>query len=74
MDAFVAQVDEVLYQKFRQHEDLRLLLIGTGTAELIYADSNDGFWDTGPGGDGSNELGKALMRVRERLMREAGMA
>lgn len=51
-----------------------MLLIGTGSAELIYADSNDGFWDTGPNGEGSNELGRALMRVREKLMREAGMA
>lgn len=56
-----------MYHKFRQHPDLRNLLMNTGVAELIYAEVNDIFWGEGPDGQGANELGKALMRVRDRL-------
>ncbi|KAA1479174.1 DUF1768-domain-containing protein, partial [Dentipellis sp. KUC8613] len=67
----ISMMDEVLHHKFRQHGDLRSLLLNTGNAELIYAEPNDTFWGEGLGGSGANELGKALMRVRERLRREA---
>ena len=30
----------------------------------------DSFWGAGPSGDGRNELGKALMRLREKLRTE----
>ena len=63
-------MEEVLYMKFRQHPDLRQLLMETGHAELIYAESGDPFWGVGPLGQGSNELGKALFKVREWLRRE----
>ena len=52
--------------KFKQHPDLRWLLMGTERAMLIYADPSDPFWGEG-NGTGANEFGKALMRVRERL-------
>jgi len=60
-------MEEVLYLKFKQHRDLRVLLIGTGLAELIYAAQNDDYWGEGSQGQGSNELGKAIARIRERL-------
>jgi predicted NAD-dependent protein-ADP-ribosyltransferase YbiA (DUF1768 family) len=60
-------MEEVLYLKFKQHPDLRSLLMGTGVADLIYAEANDTFWGEGALGQGANELGKALMRVRVRL-------
>ena len=63
-------MDDVLHQKFRQHSDLRNLLLNTGNAELIYAEVTDPFWGEGPAGQGENQLGKALMRVRERLRQE----
>jgi ribA/ribD-fused uncharacterized protein len=63
-------MDEVLYQKFRQHSDLRSLLLNTGNSELIYAEVTDPFWGEGPSGQGANELGRALMRVRDRLRQE----
>ena len=64
-------MDEVLYLKFRQHGELRALLLGTYPAELIYVESGDAFWGDGPG-NGLNELGKSLMRVRERFRAEGG--
>ena len=66
------QMDEVLYLKFRQHSDLRALLLGTFPAELIYVESGDAFWGDGAGA-GMNELGKSLMRVREQLRAQSGM-
>ena len=63
-------MDEVLYLKFKQHPTLRSELFNSGNSELIYDDPNDGFWGSGADGRGANELGKALMRVRERLTAE----
>ena len=65
-------MDEVLYLKFRQHSDLRALLLGTYPAELIYVESGDVFWADGAGA-GLNELGKSLMRVRDRFRAEGVM-
>lgn len=67
---FLRIMEDVLYMKFKQHPSLRTLLLRTGLADLIYADANDAYWGHGPLGDGVNELGKALMRVRERLRAE----
>ena len=63
-------MDEVLYLKFRQHGDLRTLLLNTYPADLVYVESGDPFWGDGAG-NGRNELGKSLMRVRKRLRIEA---
>jgi predicted NAD-dependent protein-ADP-ribosyltransferase YbiA (DUF1768 family) len=65
-------MDEVLYLKFRQHDDLRRLLFSTYPVELVYVESRDLFWGDGAGA-GMNELGKSLMRVCERLRVEEGM-
>lgn len=59
-----------MYQKFRQHPDLRTILLSTGTARLIYADADDPYWGAGPGGTGQNQLGRTLVEVRDRLMSE----
>jgi len=60
-----------MHQKFRQHPDLRTMLLSTGTARLIYADADDSYWGTGPGGTGQNLLGRTLVEVRDRLMNES---
>jgi predicted NAD-dependent protein-ADP-ribosyltransferase YbiA (DUF1768 family) len=65
-------MDDVLYHKFRQHGDLRALLFSTYPAELAFVEPRDQFWGDGEGAS-LNELGKSLMRVRERLRVEAGM-
>lgn len=60
-------MDEVLYTKFIQHPHLRQLLLGTGDMPLQFSAQQDNFWGDGPLGQGANQLGKALERVRERL-------
>ncbi|KAF8464201.1 DUF1768-domain-containing protein [Russula ochroleuca] len=62
-------MDDVLYLKFLQHDDLRTLLLNTYPADLVYVETGDPFWGDGAGA-GMNELGKSLMRVRERLRNE----
>ncbi|KAH7887425.1 hypothetical protein F5I97DRAFT_1806076 [Phlebopus sp. FC_14] len=66
---FLKTMDEVLHLKFKQHPVLRALLLRTGLSDIIYADANS-YWGEGPQGEGANELGKALARVRDRLRRE----
>jgi len=61
------QVDEVLYLKFKQHEELGNMLLDTHPAELVYTVTNDPYWGQDSAGQGANELGKALVRLRDRL-------
>ena len=61
-------MDKVLYLKFCQHTALRTLLSVTYPAELVYIESRELFWGRESAGAGRNELGKSLMRVRERLL------
>jgi ribA/ribD-fused uncharacterized protein len=61
---------EAVEAKFRQHEELRTLLLGTGDAKLVEHTDNDDFWGDGGDGSGRNELGRILMAVREALRRE----
>ncbi|KAH9833802.1 uncharacterized protein C8Q71DRAFT_725553 [Rhodofomes roseus] len=64
-------MDEVIYQKLLQHEHLRALLLETGLADIVFSDTDE-FWGEGPVGRGLNELGRSLMRVRDRF-REEGL-
>ncbi|KAG8218935.1 hypothetical protein J3R82DRAFT_4643 [Butyriboletus roseoflavus] len=66
---FLQTMEDVLYLKFKQHPSLRMLLLRTGLLDIVYADDNE-YWGEGPLGEGANELGKALVRVRERLQQE----
>lgn len=63
--------DEVMRKavraKFTQHEDLRSLLIGTGTARLVEHTTNDAYWGDGGDGSGRNMLGLILMELRDEL-------
>ncbi len=62
---------EAVEAKFRQHDDLRLLLLDTGEATLVEHTENDDFWGDGGDGSGRNELGRVLMAVRKRLREES---
>ncbi|TFY71719.1 hypothetical protein EVG20_g1286 [Dentipellis fragilis] len=61
----IAKMDKVLRLKFEQHPDLRQELLDTGNAPLVEASAADAFWGFGADGQGRNELGKALMRLRD---------
>jgi predicted NAD-dependent protein-ADP-ribosyltransferase YbiA (DUF1768 family) len=65
-------MDEALYRKFRQHRDLRTLLLNTYPYDLVYVELTDPYRGNG-GGGGLNEYGKSLVRVHDRLRGEVGM-
>ena len=58
--------------KFRQHPELRDVLLATGEAEIIEHTANDSYWADGGDGSGKNMLGRILEQVREELRRESG--
>jgi len=66
----VKMMDETLWHKFHQHEELKKDLLGTGDAELIEDSDKDSFWGVGADRRGRNELGKALERLRDKLRAE----
>jgi ribA/ribD-fused uncharacterized protein len=70
-ERFLPLMHEVLFAKFRQHPDLRIMLLGTGNADLEYADPVDNYWGSGADGRGANQLGKVLTHVRERLREDS---
>lgn len=63
-------MEEVLFRKFTQHADLRERLLATNNSRLIYSDPSDNFWGSGLDNRGTNELGKALERVRNKIRGE----
>ncbi|KAH0833184.1 hypothetical protein J3R83DRAFT_12213 [Lanmaoa asiatica] len=64
------KMEVALRLKFTQHPDLKALLLGTGDADLVEDSPRDYFWGIGADHSGRNELGKALVRLREELRRE----
>ncbi|KIN97424.1 hypothetical protein M404DRAFT_160464, partial [Pisolithus tinctorius Marx 270] len=67
----IDKMETALRLKFTQHVDLKRLLLGTRSAELIEDSPRDWFWGVGADGTGRNELGKALMRLRDELSMES---
>jgi N-glycosidase YbiA len=61
---------EALEAKFRQHDQLRELLLSTGDALLVEHTDNDSYWGDGGDGSGQNQLGRLLMTVRDLLRSE----
>ncbi len=63
--------DEVMYKavlkKFQTHQDIRDVLLGTGSEELVENARGDYYWGCGADGSGKNMLGKILQRVRKEL-------
>lgn len=61
---------EAVRTKFAQYEELRRLLLETGSAILIEHTKNDAYWADGGDGSGRNRLGEILMQVRKELAGE----
>lgn len=72
-----ARMQRVVEAKFRQHDDLARVLIGTGDARLVESATVDNEVNRTWGevnGAGKNWLGLILMEVRDLLARENGEA
>lgn len=65
----ISVMEEVVLLKFTQHRKLYEMLLGTGDRELVEASPVDAFWGYGHDRKGRNELGKALMKIRDQLRR-----
>ncbi|GJE95736.1 NADAR family protein [Phanerochaete sordida] len=63
----ITVMEEVVLLKFMQHPFLRQQLLGTNGQTLVFDCPTDAFWGCGPDGQGQNELGNILTRVRERF-------
>lgn len=66
----IGLMDEIVRSKFGQNGDLALMLLDTGDAVLEEGNRwGDKFWGISPAGSGNgrNELGKILMKIREEL-------
>jgi ribA/ribD-fused uncharacterized protein len=59
---------EAVWGKFTQNEDIKDLLLSTGTSMLIEDAPNDYYWGVGKDGSGRNMLGHVLMQVRKELL------
>ena len=58
---------EAVLVKFSTHQEIRDLLLGTGSELIIENAPGDYYWGCGKDGTGLNTLGEILMQVRERL-------
>ena len=56
---------DVICEKFKQHADIRHILISTGDAIIIEHTANDSYWGDGGDGSGKNMLGRILTQVRD---------
>jgi ribA/ribD-fused uncharacterized protein len=54
-------------EKFKSHNDIKIILLSTGDEEIIEKTIKDYYWGCGEGGTGENMLGKILMETRENL-------
>ncbi len=61
---------EVTLAKFTQHENLKELLLSTGSEKIVEASPYDYFWGEGADGSGKNYLGRILMEVREDIRKK----
>ena len=59
-----------LLEKFKQHSDLRIKLLSTGSAILVEDAEHDSFWGRSSYGIGENNLGLLLMQLRDELRAE----
>ncbi|KAG8829828.1 hypothetical protein FRC17_005945 [Serendipita sp. 399] len=63
----IQKMEEILYEKFARHPRLRRMLTETDDAELIEDSPHDPFWGIGRDRKGENQLGIALMKLRDKL-------
>lgn len=57
----------IVKEKVLQHDDVRETLIGTENNELVEDSQDDNFWGSGKEGNGQNQMGKILMKIRKEV-------
>ncbi len=58
---------KAVYAKFSQNNELKDILLKTGSEDIIENTSNDYYWGCGTKGSGTNMLGIILMEIRDKL-------
>lgn len=66
-DIRASVMEEILRSKVSQHEDVKEILLKTGSRGIIENSPVDSYWGIGIGGSGQNMLGKIWMKIRETL-------
>lgn len=67
-DAIKIQVlHDIVTEKVKQHEEVKAALLATGDEEIVEVNPNDDFWGNGRDGNGQNQMGKIVMKIREEL-------
>jgi N-glycosidase YbiA len=66
-DVKIGIMTEIARAKVVQNEDVRELLLSTGSKQIIENSPWDSFWGCGADGTGQNNMGKILMTIRGEL-------
>lgn len=64
-------MERILEDKFQNFE-MKVRLLETGDAELVMGNSKDKYWGVNRQGDGENNLGKLLMQLRDKIVKDEG--
>jgi N-glycosidase YbiA len=59
---------ELIKEKAQQNEEVRDALIATGDEEIVEDNPHNDFWGNGKDGNGQNQMGKILMKIRGELI------
>src|SRR6056297_72216 len=63
----LALMERIFRAKLAQHNDVREVLLATGSRELLKVYDTDYFWGTGADNTGENQMGKLWMKLRTEL-------
>ena len=66
-EARVDIMTDIVRAKVVQHEDVKQVLLSTGSKKIVENSPVDDFWGCGKDGNGQNNMGKILMKIREEL-------
>ncbi len=66
-DIKVDTLTDIIRKKAQQNPDVQEALLLSGDEEIVEVNPNDDFWGSGPDGNGQNNTGKILMKIREEL-------
>ena len=66
-DVKVEVMEETLRAKVDQHQDVRDMLLSTGSKRIVENSPIDDFWGAGPDGDGQDHIGRILTEIRDEI-------